>query len=152
MQAGLCPPIGVTCVFLDAGPQGLTQTHSGSRQMLPAMPSVASWRFPSQSHRPVSAPLLCPPLLWCCGQRRKPAASDSRQLQGCLPHPPAHPPGNHGKIRQTPASCSKRTSWHIVFIRFRQMTVEQNVTIPQRAMFNLIQIPDQTLSVVWSDE
>lgn len=73
--------------FLDAGLQGLTQTHSGSRQMLPAMPSVASWRFPSQSHRPVSAPLLCPPLLWCCGQQRKPAASDSRQLQGCLPNP-----------------------------------------------------------------
>lgn len=84
------PPHCCYMWFLDAGPQGLTQTHSGSRQMLPAMPSVASWRFPSQSHRPVSAPLLCPPPLWCCGQRRMPAASDSRQLQGCLPHPPTH--------------------------------------------------------------
>lgn len=90
MQASLCPPHRCYVRFLDASPQGLTQTHSGSRQTLPAMPSVASWQFPSQSHRPVSAPLLCPPLHWCCGQRRKPAASDSRQLQGCLPHPPTH--------------------------------------------------------------
>lgn len=72
----LCRPVWHPhwCYVHVAGRQGHTQTHTrhrSSRRTLPAMPSVASWRFTSQSRRPVSALLplpSTPPMSWASGE------------------------------------------------------------------------------------
>lgn len=55
-------PTGVMSMLrVDKGTRTDAHRHRSSRRTLPATPSVASWRFTSQSHRPVSAPLPPPP-------------------------------------------------------------------------------------------
>lgn len=109
MQARLCPPpIGVTCVFWNAGPQGLTNTQ---RQQANAACDAFCCLLTLSITEPQAC--FCPaalPSTPLMSRTTEEACSLGLPTTPRLPRPPAPPPGNHGKIRQNPASCSKRTS------------------------------------------
>lgn len=90
--------------------------------VLPPMPRVASWCFPSQSHRPISAPLLCPLclMLWATEAC---SVSPGTSLTVFHPHSVSHQqpvfvrtPASEVKIRWSPHVCFYRNCMTDLFL------------------------------------
>lgn len=135
MQTSLTPPLVLCPCCWSTRAHTNTHRHRSSRRTLPAMPSVASWRFTSQSHRPVSGLLPLPSTPRCRGHQVKPVVVHS---DSCLPH--TWPPGNYEKIPPTPSSRSKGRSQHIIFVGSGRWLLK-SVINHHRTMLKLIHTP-----------